>query len=141
MIKSVLSIVTLGLLTTVVAAAPEAPPLPAPDVATAPTPATPLVPVPDGHATPSISAEPIVLYPNVKVEDRDNIPACAVPIVISIPDRCLPGCCRYIEICVPPDCKPRISTSPSGRKIEYDYGDFEVEIYNRKRYVVVNYDD
>ena len=51
------------------------------------------------------------------------------------------GCCRYIEICVPPDCKPCISTSPSGRKIEYDYGDFEVEIYNRKRYVVVNYDD
>lgn len=124
-------------------AAPEAPPLPAPDAVAlpTPTPATPLVPVPDGHAAPSASAEPIVLYSNVKYEDRDNIPACAVPLVISIPDRCNPGCCRYIEVCVPPDCEPCITTSPSGRKIEYDYGRFEVEIYNHKKYVVVNYDD
>jgi hypothetical protein len=142
MLKFVTSLAAVGLLCAVaVAATPEQPPLPAPETAALPTPAATLVPVPDSHASPSASAEPIVLYANVSVEDRDNLPACAVPIVISIPDPCLPGCCRYIEICVPPDCEPRISSSPSGRKIEYDYGRFEVEIYNRSRYVVVNYDN
>ena len=141
MIKFASCLAAVGLLAVAAYAAPEPPPLPAPDAVETATPATPLVPVPDGHGTPSASAEPIVLYQNVKVEDRDNIPACAVPIVVAIPDRCNPGCCRYIEICVPPDCEPHISTSPSGRKIEYDYGRFEVEIYNHERYVVVNYDD
>lgn len=126
-----------------VAATPEAPPLPTPEAAalTVPTPATPLVPVPDSQASPSASLEPIVLYTNVKYEDRDNVPKCAVPIVVSIPDPCMPGCCRYIEICAVPDCEPRVHSSPSGRKIEYDYGAFEVEIYNRSKYVVVNYDN
>jgi hypothetical protein len=118
------------------AVADDQPPLPIPD--TPPTPATPIVPVPD---LPPVSGEPIVLYDRVEVEDRDNIPRSAVPVVISIPDPCAPGCCRYIEVCVIPDCEPRIHTSPSGRKIEYDYGEFEIEIVNRKDCVVVNYDD
>lgn len=142
MLKLATSFVAAALLAAVaVAATPEQPPLPAPETAVTPTPATPLVPVPDSLASPSASAEPIVLYMNVKYEDRDNVPKCAKPVLIAIPDPCLPGCCRYIEICALPECEPKISTSPSGRKIEYDYGAFEVEIYNRSKYVVVNYDD
>lgn len=120
--------------------AADEPPLPIPDTPptpVTPAPATPIVPVPDS----SSSGAPIVLYDCVKVEDRDNIPECAVPVVISIPDPCNSCCCRYIEVCVIPDCEPRVHTSPSGRKIEYDYGNFEIEIVNRKDYVVVNYDD
>jgi hypothetical protein len=142
MLKSVLGLAVASLLAVAASAAtPEQPPLPAPETAALPTPASSLVPVPDAQPSPSVTAEPIVLYSNVKVEDRDNVPQCAVPTVIAIPDPCMPGCCRYIEICALPDCKPSVHTSPSGRKIEYDYGSFEVEIYNRSKYVVVNYDD
>src|SRR5262245_52311577 len=117
MLKLVVCFVAAGLMAVAaVAATPELPPLPATETAAVPTPATSLVPVPDSSASPSKSAPPIVLYTNVKVEDRDNIPKCAVPIVISIPDPCLPGCCRYIEICALPDCEPVVTTSPSGRK-------------------------
>src|SRR5688572_24772072 len=94
-----------------VAATPEQPPLPAPETASVPMPVKPLVPVPDSHASPLKSAEPIVLYTNVKVEDLDNVPGCAISTLISIPDPCLPGCCRYIEICALPDCKPIITMS------------------------------
>src|SRR5262245_2670551 len=98
MLKLVTNMTVLGLLAAAaMAGAPRQPPLPTPDTALlAPTPATPLVPVPDSQASPSTSLEPIVLYTNVKYEDRDNVPNCAVPIVVSIPDPCLPGCCRYI---------------------------------------------
>ncbi|MBL8848874.1 MAG: hypothetical protein JNG89_04290 [Planctomycetaceae bacterium] len=143
MLKWMTSIAAVGLLAAAaLAASPEQPPLPTPETAlTAPTPATPLVPVPDSQPSAASTLEPIVLYTNVKYEDGDNVPKCAVPIVVAIPDPCLPGCCRYIEICAVPDCEPKIHSSPSGRKIQYDYGSFEVEIYNRSKYVVVNYDD
>ena len=137
----VYSLLALVALAAGVAMAADEPPLPIPDTPPAPAtpaPATPAVPVPD---SPAISGAPIVLYDCVKVEDRDNIPDCAVPVVISIPDPCMPGCCRYIEVCVIPDCEPRVHSSPSGRKIEYDYGNFEIEIYNHRSFVVVNYDD
>jgi hypothetical protein len=142
MLKSVLGLAAASLLAVAASAAtPERPPLPAPETAALPTPAPSLVPMPDAQSSPSVMAEPIVLYSSVKYEDRDNVPKSAIPTVISIPDPCVPGCCRYIEICALPDCQPRVHTSPSGRKIEYDYGSFEVEIYNRSQYVVVNYDD
>jgi hypothetical protein len=142
MLKSVLGLAAASLLAVAASAAtPDQPPLPAPETAALPTPATPLVPVPDAQASPSVTAEPIVLFSSVKYEDKDNVPKCAVPTVVSIPDPCVPGCCRYIEICALPDCEPRIHTSPSGRKIQYDYGSFEVEIHNRSKVVVVNYDD
>lgn len=141
MLKCLTCVAAMGLTAAAAVAAPEQPPLPVPQTPSVPPATTPLTPVPDMPATPSAAAEPIVLYTNVKVEDRDNIPRCAVPTIIAIPDPCMPGCCRYIEICVLPDCKPRIKTSPSGRKIQYDFGDFEVEIYNKRDYVVVNYDD
>lgn len=121
--------------------AQQEPPLPIPDVpavpSTPPAPSTPIVPVPD-H--PGYSAEPIVLYTNVEYDDRDEIPRCAVPTVIAIPDPCNPGCCRYIEVCVIPDCEPRMKTSPSGLKIRYYYGDFEIEITNKRSSVEVEYD-
>lgn len=111
---------------------------------------TPPVPVPDegvggamiGEGVPS--GEPIELFACVKVEDRDNIHPCAVPMIVAVTDPCNPCCCRYVMICVPPtdccDC-PKIETSRSGTKVEYDYGEYEVEIKSKKDYVEVNYDD
>jgi hypothetical protein len=85
---------------------------------------------------------PIELFACVKVEDRDNIHPCAVPMIVAIADPCNPCCCRYVQICVPPcGCPPKIETSRHGTKVEYDYGEYEVEIKSKKDYVVVNYDD
>lgn len=84
---------------------------------------------------------PIELFACVKVEDRDNIHPCAVPMIVAVADPCNPCCCRYVQICVPPcDC-PKVETSHHGTKVEYDYGEYEVEIKSKKDYVVVNYDD
>lgn len=110
----------------------------------------PPVPVPDGGAGGAMIGEgvptdqPIELFACVKVEDRDNIHPCAVPMIVAVADPCNPCCCRYVMICVPPTdcCKcPEIETSHHGTKVEYDYGEYEVEIKSRRDYVVVNYDD
>ena len=127
---SLLTLAALALAANAAFAANE-PPLPIPDTPPAPSALTPV---------PSYSAQPIVLYTNVKYDDVDEVPRCAVPTVIAIPDPCNPGCCRYIQVCVIPDCVPRVKTSPSGRKIRYYYGDFEIEITNKPNYVEVEYD-
>ena len=101
----------------------------------------PPVPVPDAAASSASEAEPIALYHCVKVEDRDNIHPCAVSMIVSVADPCNPCCCRFVEICVPPNCCPKISTRRKGTKVEYDFGEYEVDIYSKKNVVVVNYDD
>lgn len=108
-------------------------------------------PVPDHPSTggaivgPGVpTSEAIELFACVKIEDEDNIHPCAVPMIVAIADPCNECCCRYVMICVPPsdccDC-PEIETSRSGKKIEYDYGEYEIEIKSKDDYVVVNYDD
>ena len=108
-----------------------------------------LPPVPDhpaaegtiiGPGVPTSSA--IHLFACVKVEDEDNIHPCAVPMIVAVADPCNECCCRYVMICVPPCCDcPEIETSRSGRKVEYDYGEYEIEIKSKDNYVVINYDD
>ncbi|WP_166821963.1 hypothetical protein [Thalassoroseus pseudoceratinae] len=93
-------------------------------------------------------AQPLPLFPNVRVEDRDNIHPCAVKEIIRVKDP-RPNChaCGspgyvFIEICVPPNCRPEIDIKrKDGSKIEYDYGDYEVEITSKKGYVKIDYDD
>lgn len=108
----------------------------------------PPVPTPDhagGEAVTGPAASsgaPIELYACVKVEDEDNIHPCAVPLIVAIVDPCNPCCCRYVQICVPPcECPPEIESNRSGTKVEYDYGEYEIEIKSKDDYVEVNYDD
>ncbi|REJ85827.1 MAG: hypothetical protein DWQ34_28280 [Planctomycetota bacterium] len=104
----------------------------------------PPVPVPDApeSSTHEVGPAPIALYPCVKVEDADNIHPCAVPIIVSVADPCNPCCgCRHVQICVPPDCCPKIKTNKDGTKVEYDYGEYEVDIKAKRDVVIVNYDD
>ena len=89
-----------------------------------------------------------VKFENVKVEDRHNIHPFAVKEIVRVKDP-RPDChlCGspgfvFIEICVPPHCKPEIDIKrKDGSKIEYDYGDYEVEITSKNGYVKVDYDD
>lgn len=128
---TILATLAVGLIALNVAVADDVPPVPVPDHGGD----APLI----GEGVPT--SAPIELYACVKVEDRDNIHPCAVPMIVAVADPCNPCCCRYVMICVPPcDC-PEIETSRSGRKVEYDYGEYEVEIKSKKDYVVINYDD
>jgi len=120
-------------------------PPPAPAAETSPRLTVP-APMPDampGTMPPSV--EPIQLYHRVKYEDLDNIHPCAVTKIIAVPNPCIRGCCDqgcvYVKICVPPCGCLRVKRSRSGRNIEYDYGDYEVDIHSRRGVVVVNYDD
>lgn len=100
------------------------------------------------RSTSRIVGEPLPLFENVKVEDRHNIHPFAVKEIVRVKDP-RPDChlCGspgfvFIEICVPPHCKPEIDIKrKDGSKIEYDYGDYEVEITSKNGYVKVDYDD
>lgn len=82
-----------------------------------------------------------LLYPNVRYKDKKNIPACAVPMIVAVPHPCKECCCAYVQICVPPNCCPKISRKKNGYEVEYDYGSFEVEIKSKDGLITVDYDD
>lgn len=100
------------------------------------------------HPTTRVVAQPIPLFPHVKVEDRKNIHPFAVKEIVRVKDP-RPNChaCGspgyvFIEICVPPHCRPEIDIKrKDGSKVEYDYGDYEVEITSKNGYVKIDYDD
>lgn len=123
-------------------------------------------PVPEGHviqgpivhqAPPVYQAPPVQfvamapLFHRVEIEDPDHIHPLGVPAIVQVPDPCACDCghchachgpqCVSIQICVPPCPCPDIKVRRGGRYIEYDYGDYEVEISVRKGYVKVDYDD
>ena len=128
---SMLAALAMGLMALNVTFADDAPPLPVPDAAGGEAIVGPGVP----------TSEPIELYACVKVEDRDNIHPCAVPMIIAIADPCNPCCCRYIQICVPPCGCPQIKVKKHSREVEYDYGSYEVEIKSKNGILYVDYDD
>lgn len=108
-------------------------------------------PVPHGQPVPT---QTVQLYPYVKYEDLDNRHPCAVTKIVAVPDpckrcrhhgrdccqQCGPGCV-YVQICVPPCGCPKVKVKRHGRKIEFDYGDYEVEIESKNGVVEVDYDD
>ena len=129
--------------------------------APAPTPVEPapegLQPIPE-PAPPAIVApapgppvyQTVGLYPRVKYEDLDNIHPFAVKKIVAVKDpnpapplckSCAPACV-YVMICVPPSGKFKYEIKRKDHsKIEYDYGDYEVEITSKKGVVYVDYDD
>jgi hypothetical protein len=123
----------------------------APLLAPEPVPATsgPIVggPMVSGPIVTSVGPA-IPLYTNVRYEDERKVDNCFVPQIVEIQDPCWKPCgcdctprCVAVQICVPPCCEPKICCSKDGRKVEYDYGKFEVTITTRRSgLVVVDYD-
>jgi len=114
-----------------------------------------LPPMPGGSVTtepPTVveNVQVIELYPHVRYKDLDNVHPRGVPTIVAVKD---PGCCDkkcecsepgcvYVEICVPPCGEPKFDVKRSdGSKVEYDYGDYEIEITSKKGVVTVDYDD
>lgn len=126
----------------------QPPPPPAPGSGT-------IQPIPSGPAVGGpVVGHPgaMVLYHGVKVKDRKNIHPCAVPKVVKIIDPCWKpqhcGCCAparprcvYVKICVPPCACERVKVSRDGRKVKYDYGEYQVELESKDGVVEVDYDD
>jgi hypothetical protein len=99
-----------------------------------------------------VPAQPAIeLYPNVVYGDLHNIHPCAVKTIVAVKDPrccphpcrcCKPGGCVYIQICVPPRGPFKYEVKRRDySKIEYDYGDYEVEITSKRGLVYVDYDD
>jgi hypothetical protein len=125
----------------------ELPPLPVEE-----SPASNTQPAATPAPSPAIQPVPetISLYPHVCYEDPKNVHPCSTKAIVAVKD---PNCCSdpcnccqqgcvYVEICVPPcgdcefDCKRK-----DGSKVEYDYGNYEIEITSRDGVVYVDYDD
>jgi hypothetical protein len=139
--------------------APEPVPVPEPGqpIPPAPTPVDPpggLQPIPDPYSgsavPPADSFQTVELYPHVRYKDLHNIHPRAVKKIVAVKDprfndkicgRCAPPCV-YIMICVPPSGHFKFEVKRKDySKVEYDYGDYEVEISSKKGIVTVDYDD
>ncbi|HUG90574.1 MAG TPA: hypothetical protein VML55_07065 [Planctomycetaceae bacterium] len=105
----------------------------------------PLIPGSAGSLPPS----PIELFRHVKYDDTDEAHPCGVMRLVAVKD---PRSCRracdccvtrlvLVEVCVPPSGSPKVKVSRDGRKVELDYGKYEIEIESKKGYVEVEYDD
>lgn len=114
-------------------------------------PAGDVPPAPEGEGAATPAAEPIKLYHRVKYSDLDNVHPCAVKMIVQVKDPCPPpvscNCaqpaprCVFVEICVPPCPCPKFECSHDGSHVEYDYGDYEVEVTSKRGVVYVDYDD
>lgn len=127
--------------------------LPAPNYApqsyeVAPTPAVPqstLPPVPQAYPPapyyPLSAAAPVVLYQNVRVKDARKIHPLAVPTIVEVPDPRDRHCTVCIEICAPPcECVKVRRHGLLGRKVEFDYGKYEIDVTSRRGLIVIDYD-
>ncbi len=84
---------------------------------------------------------PVALYDNVRVRDSRRIHPCAVPMIVCVCDPCRPGCMVNVEICAPPCECVAVRQRWQGRKVEYDFGDYSVEITGfRSGQILVDYD-
>lgn len=123
----------------------------------APVPVNPggLQPVPEPYSILPVPAggaefQTVELYHRVKYEDLDNVHPCAVKKIIAVKDPCareqVCGTCAppcvYVMICVPPTDRFEYDVKRKDHsKVEYDYGDYEIEISSEDGVVHVNYDD
>lgn len=118
----------------------------------APAPAPPvLAPEPDPQfpVESQPQALPVLeLYTHVKYEDLDNVHPRAIKKIVAVKDPrtpcvpCAEPSCVYIEICVPPCDRFKFEVKRKDHsKVEYDYGDYEVEITSKRGVVYVDYDD
>ena len=92
-----------------------------------------------------VSPEALVLHGplrpvRVRYKDRDNTHPLSVRQTLFVPSPCGQGQIG-VDVCAPPGC-PVIKVKRDGRKIEYDYGDYEVDIITKKDgELLVDYDD
>jgi len=108
-----------------------------------------LQPVPAAPGGTIVHGPPIELFTRVKYKDRDEMAPCAVTKIIQVKDPC--ACddpcdccgpkCVSIAICVPPCACERVKVRKNGTRIEYDYGDYEVDVRVKKGYIEVDYQD
>lgn len=125
--------------------------LPAPTISNPGDTVAPLAPVPQ-HGHDEVIGAPLELYPRVKYDELDEVHPCAAPVIVTIPDPCgqVDACCGprmvNVQICVPPNCQPRVKHGKSffghRPKIEYIYGEYSVEIkYKKNGWLEVEYHD
>ena len=79
-------------------------------------------------------AAPVRQLP-VRYKDLKNIAPCAVPQTVCVDGKC--GV-QYVDICAPEGC---VDIKKKRNKTVFDYGDYEVEIHEKKGGLVVDYDD
>ncbi|SFI27815.1 hypothetical protein [Planctomicrobium piriforme] len=127
---------------------PAIPVPPSPGIIDAPsTGAIVMSPVPDANMQPgvimgeAIAAPVFPLYRNVKYVQERNIAPCAVKKIVSVPDPCNPCSCVFVCICVPPCACEDVYCSPHKDRMVFDYGEYKVNITERRGTLVVNYDD
>lgn len=125
----------------------------APMLAPAPLPGT--LPVPSGgpmigdYCVGCEVAGSAPLCGHVRVKDPRNIAPHAVRRMIAVRDPhgcdhlcdCCPRQCVFVEVCMPPCECHDVKVSRDGRRIEYDFGDYEIEVTSRNGLVTVDYDD
>ena len=92
------------------------------------------------HYGPSygpVAGPPVLPGPRVPVRYKDlkNIAPCAVPQTV-----CVNGECgvQYVDICAPEGC---VDVKRKRNKTVFDYGEYQVEIHNKRDGLVVDYDD
>ena len=107
---------------------------------------------------PEASDGAVELFQCVKYKDLDEMAPCAVPKIIQVLDPCACkdacNCCEpqcvYIQICVPPPCEckckcecegERVKVRKNGTRINYDYGEYEVDVRVKDGYIEVDYQD
>ena len=97
-----------------------------------------------GHGDRYVSP-PVIELPGprhthrVRYKDRENTHPHSIRQTLFVPSRC--GCGEIaVDVCAPPGC-PIIKTKRRGKKIEYDYGDYEVDIIQKDGEILVDYDD
>jgi hypothetical protein len=106
----------------------------------------------DHHLEPVPDADAVELFKCVKYKDLDEIAPCAVPKIIQVKDPCACenscDCCKCcepkcvsIKICVPPCECVEVKVSKNGTKVEYDYGEYSVDIRVKDGYIEVDYQD
>lgn len=132
-------------------AAPTLVPLPAPEYSQAPTYAAPTYAAPISEYVapvppPGYIGTPIPTYGihqvqhnrvPIRYKDLKRIHPCAEPMTVCVDTVCGPV---LVDICVPPHCcEPEIKHKRN--KIVYDFGDYEVDIHDRKDHLVVDYDN
>lgn len=126
-------------------------------LSTVPTPLTPDLalppnPVPEVQYNGPVAQLPVVttpieLFQCVKYRDSRKIAPCAVPIVVAVPNPCVPAdrcstrACVYVEICVPNCGCPTVCVTRNGNKTRYDYGKYAIDIVCRNGKIIVDYDN
>ena len=117
-----------------------------------PVPPLPVIPeqfaaIPD--AMGALPSGPIELFRRVEYDDREDSHPRGVKRLVAVRDprscRKPCDCCEpglvFVEVCVPPHGCPKVKHSKDLRKIELDYGEYEIEIASEDGEVEVEYED